>query len=281
MDIEKEQTIGADDKEQQVAEEEEDVNQHDDNKHDKRRVQIGQRLKKIACRGIVGITVAALLSFSLTLRYGVMPEWLFEIVYDNVDDVTAEYMHDIQQAKPLVGRMIAEQPAFRVLDSITEHKILLKEPKDAFIMYFFNWCAHSKKCVTEWQKFARESGANITVAAIECTEKEKEFGIHASPTFLYYHNGRVVGKYGGDRTAASFRSFTAAMRKTAAANPADLAALPDILPNDPYFEKLSTLESYHQFVQRHKNAFILLYSRENSFSKAFMIEWNALAKQAR
>ena len=80
------------------------------------------------------------------------------------------------------------------------------------ILYYANWCGHSKAFIPEWEKFenyAKQNMKNVTVTKILCegeNAKQKCKGVRGFPTVMLFSNNQA-NMYNGERTSDALIKF--------------------------------------------------------------------------
>lgn len=84
----------------------------------------------------------------------------------------------------------------------------LKEPGDTIILYYTNWCGHSRNFLPIWDDFVRRNSQNIRAIKIDCeANKDKCTNVQGFPTVkLHRADGKVVD-YQGPRSIDGLEAF--------------------------------------------------------------------------
>jgi thioredoxin domain-containing protein 5 len=82
-----------------------------------------------------------------------------------------------------------------------------------FTKFYAPWCGHCQKLAPIWdqlgQKFLEE-GRIVKISKIDCTQSGiicQDQGVRGYPTLIFFHDGKQIEKYTGDRTLISFSAF--------------------------------------------------------------------------
>jgi thiol-disulfide isomerase/thioredoxin len=104
-----------------------------------------------------------------------------------------------------------ENPMAKISDFLTQ---------DELVLYYAQWCGHSKTFLPIWKNFAKQSNLNIQTKLIDCdTEEGKElcakYNVTGYPTVLLHKSAQpdkpIV--FNGERTVAGLNAFIKANTK--------------------------------------------------------------------
>ncbi|CAJ1424723.1 unnamed protein product [Effrenium voratum] len=107
-----------------------------------------------------------------------------------------------------------------------------------FVKFYAPWCTHCQRLAPIWEKLADEAVSMdwpVKIANVDCTVSKsicEKASIKAFPTLALIHEGAFKGKYRGEATISSFKSWLAEQgvlqdgSAPAAVQPAEAAAAP-------------------------------------------------------
>lgn len=78
------------------------------------------------------------------------------------------------------------------------------------VLYYEDWCGHSKRMLPEWEKLEKENTNGVKVEKIKCSENNdicKGEQIRGYPTIKYYNGNGSSEEYNGKRTKKGFLDF--------------------------------------------------------------------------
>ena len=104
------------------------------------------------------------------------------------------------------------------IKNIESLKKVLKGP--VIILIHAHWCGHCRNMMPEWNRFEREipKSCKVKVAKIEDSvysnvKHDIDLGAEGFPTIKLFNKGKLVKKYGGDRTSEDMIKFVQSHEK--------------------------------------------------------------------
>jgi len=82
-----------------------------------------------------------------------------------------------------------------------------------FIKFYAPWCTHCQRLAPIWEKLADEQVAQdwaVKIAEVDCTSAKEvceSVQVKAFPLLMLIKNGKMVGKYKGEASAAQFHEW--------------------------------------------------------------------------
>uniref|UniRef100_A0A672IME7 Thioredoxin domain-containing protein n=1 Tax=Salarias fasciatus TaxID=181472 RepID=A0A672IME7_SALFA len=153
-----------------------------------------------------------------TLKYFQNGEEKFTLPQLRSKDKIMEFMHN-PQAPPPPERSWEDRPSSVSHLGSEDFREALKKKRHALVMFYAPWCPHCKSAVPHFTAAAElfKEDRKIVYAAVDCTKGLnhdvcKQEGVEGYPTFSYYHYGKFVEKYNGDRGEAGFTGFMRSLR---------------------------------------------------------------------
>ena len=111
------------------------------------------------------------------------------------------------------GRMIRrkKQKKQQPIEKTTNNQQPISKEEKTIVLYYANWCGHSRAFIPEWEKFEKYCQQNINdinVIKMLCEGDNAKNckGIRGYPTVILINNGKAV-TYKGDRTMESLIEF--------------------------------------------------------------------------
>ena len=105
-----------------------------------------------------------------------------------------------------------------------ELKKILKGP--VIILIHAHWCGHCRSMMPEWNRFEREipKSCKVKIAKIEdsvysTVKQDIDLGAEGFPTIKLFNKGKLVKKYGGDRTSSDMIKFVQSHEKKIKSKP--------------------------------------------------------------
>ncbi|GJP45725.1 hypothetical protein CLOM_g5073 [Closterium sp. NIES-68] len=97
---------------------------------------------------------------------------------------------------------------------LTDSNFKRKTKGHAFVMFYAEWCGHCKRLIPVWSQLAddlKEAGrADVSMAALLATEHRAHPAaklVRGFPTLIWFHGGRPIAQYEGDRSRESLLAF--------------------------------------------------------------------------
>ena len=104
------------------------------------------------------------------------------------------------------------------IKNIESLKKVLKGP--VIILIHAHWCGHCRSMMPEWNRFEKEipKSCKVKIAKIEdsvysTVKQDIDLGAEGFPTIKLFNKGKLVKKYGGDRTSSDMIKFVQSHEK--------------------------------------------------------------------
>ena len=100
----------------------------------------------------------------------------------------------------------------RVIQYERKTKLGNEKSNKKIVLYYEDWCGHSRNMLPEWSKLEKENINGIKVEKIKCSENKekcKREKIRGYPTIIYYNADGSSKEYNGKRNKDGFMSFLA------------------------------------------------------------------------
>lgn len=80
-----------------------------------------------------------------------------------------------------------------------------------FVKFFAPWCGHCQKMASTWKDLALiYSNKEVKISEVDCTQHAsvcQSYDINGYPTLIFFHDGKKIQNYNGQRTIEEFSSF--------------------------------------------------------------------------
>ncbi|CAN9498488.1 unnamed protein product [Ophioblennius macclurei] len=153
-----------------------------------------------------------------TVKYFQKGEEKFTLPQLRNKDKIIEFMHN-PQAPPPPEQSWEDKPSSVSHLGSEDFREVLKKKRHGLVMFYAPWCPHCKNAVPHFTTAAElfKEDRKIVYAAVDCTKGLnhdvcKTEGVEGYPTFNYYHYGKFIEKYNGDRGEAGFIGFMRSLR---------------------------------------------------------------------